>query len=530
MLIYLLKANIALTLFYLAYRFGLRRLTFYTLNRFFLLGGIICSALCPFIDASIFFRQHEPLNNAVGTYVLDLAALNARPSIPLINVVLLYVFWTGVIVMAIRFMIQLFSLWKLHSKTTIASIDHNSIRVTQRKVTPFSFLSNIYINPSLHTPVEQLAIIRHEQIHVKQWHSLDIILGELNRIFYWFNPGAWLMSTAIRENLEFITDRCVLQQGMDAKTYQYSLIKVSGIPYATAIANNFNFSHLKQRIMMMNKKKSSHYHLFRYLILGGLVGIILLSLNVSRANNRQSIAVKLHLATDTLPVPPAPPVAPVPPPPPPLPAKGVKAVPVPAPPAPPAKVAPVAAPAPSAAPVVTSVVSLSPLGPQKITITDVTAGKLETVDNPAGKGLSFRRNAVNADGTPVSGSPVYIVDDVSSGHSAPNIKAEDIDRISVLKDVDAAQQYGEDAKNGVIFIYSKEYMNKQNTEGTKIIVKDPKKGGTPLYYIDGKPATSIDQISPNDIESVTVFKGDDAIAKYGSAAVNGVVEVKLKVK
>src|SRR5687768_3834516 len=108
MLIYLLKANIALTLFYLAYRFGLRRLTFYTLNRFFLLAGIVFSALCPFIDASILFRQHEPLNNAVGTYVPDLAALNARPATPLINVVLLYVFWTGVIVMAIRFMIQLF--------------------------------------------------------------------------------------------------------------------------------------------------------------------------------------------------------------------------------------------------------------------------------------------------------------------------------------------------------------------------------------------------------------------------------------
>lgn len=531
MLIYLLKANIALTLFYLAYRFGLRRLTFYTLNRFFLLAGIVFSALCPFIDASILFRQHEPLNNAVGTYVPDLAALNARPATPLINVVLLYVFWTGVIVMAIRFLIQLFSLWRLHSKTTIASIDHNSIRVTQKKVTPFSFLSNIYINPSLHTPVELLTVIRHEQIHVKQWHSLDIILGELNRIFYWFNPGAWLMSTAIRENLEFITDRCVLQQGMDAKTYQYSLIKVSGIPYATAIANNFNFSHLKQRIMMMNKKKSSQYHLFRYLVLGGVVGIVLLSLNVSRANTRHSIAVKLHLATDTLPKPPAPPVAPVPPPPPPPPAKGVKSVP-PAPPVPPAKVAPVAAPAPAAAPAPVA-------SPQKIIITEPTAGKLEIVDDPAQKGLTFRRNAVNADGTPVSGSPVYIVDGVSFGHSAPNIKAEDIERISVLKDADAARVYGEDAKDGVILIQSKASTNKQKAEGSHIIVtadtlkfveKGPKNGKAPLYYIDGKPATNIDKLSPNDIESVSVFKGDAAIAKYGSAAVNGVVEVKMKVK
>jgi TonB-dependent SusC/RagA subfamily outer membrane receptor len=495
MLIYLLKANIALTLFYVAYRFGLRRLTFYTLNRFFLLSGIVFAALFPFIDASLFFPRHEPLP--------DLSALNARPSTPLINVVLLYVFWTGVIVMSIRFLIQLFSLWKLHRKTTIASIDDNTIRVTKRKVTPFSFLTNIYINPSLHSPVELLAVIKHEQIHVKQLHTLDIILGELNRIFYWFNPGAWLMSTAIRENLEFITDRCVLQQGMDAKTYQYSLINVSGIPYATAIANNFNFSHLKQRIMMMNKKESSHYHLLRYLVLGGIVGITLLSLNVSRANNTHNISLTKDTVPKPPPPPPTPPPAPVPPPPPP------------APPAP--EVKQVKFPKPKHA----------PDAPKK----DVE--NLEIVDHPAEKGLTYRRNAVNADGTPVQGTPLYVLDGLSLGQNAPDIKAENIERISVLKDGAATQAYGEDGKNGVISIDTKAYSAKQKAEGNKIVVlSDVKKekGLAPLYYIDGKLATDLDKISPNDIESINVQKGDAATAKYGSAGANGVIEVKTKIK
>jgi bla regulator protein BlaR1 len=67
----------------------------------------------------------------------------------------------------------------------------------------------------------------HEQVHVNQWHTIDILLAELSSIFYWFNPGIWLMKKAVRENIEFITDRKILNKGIDSKTYQYSLVSVS---------------------------------------------------------------------------------------------------------------------------------------------------------------------------------------------------------------------------------------------------------------------------------------------------------------
>mgnify|MGYP001546317765 CR=1 FL=1 len=180
------------------------------------------------------------------------------------------------------------------------------MQLLKQPVNPFSFFRNIYINPSLHQPEELPAILRHERVHVRQWHSADVVLGELNNIFYWFNPGAWLMKTAIRENLEFITDRYLLQQGVDKTAYQYNLIKVSGIPYATAIANNFNFSHLKNRIIMMNSKRSSGYQLVRYLVWGVLVGGTVLSLNDTKAPS----VVKAVSVADTVPPPPPPPPPP----------------------------------------------------------------------------------------------------------------------------------------------------------------------------------------------------------------------------
>ncbi len=281
LLMYLLKANVALILCFLAYRVGLRRLTFYTLNRVFLLTGIVVAAIFPLIDINPFVEKHDQITQVL-VYMPDWQQLRQSPQFNYWNV-LVYAFWLGVTVMTIRLMIQLFSMWRIHKTAVDGQIEGQQVKVLASSVNPFSFFRNIYINPQLHQPEELQDILRHEQVHVRQWHSLDVLLGEINNIFYWFNPGAWLMKSAIRENLEFITDRYLLRQGVDKKNYQYNLLKISGIPYATAIANNFNFSHLKNRIMMMNKKKSSTIQVVRYLVLGAMVGGVVLSLNYSKA-------------------------------------------------------------------------------------------------------------------------------------------------------------------------------------------------------------------------------------------------------
>jgi serine protease Do len=53
-------------------------------------------------------------------------------------------------------------------------------------------------------------------------------------------------------------------------------------------------------------------------------------------------------------------------------------------------------------------------------------------------------------------------------------------------------------------------------------------GKTPLYILDGKIVTSINDIAPNDIESVSVLKGAMATKKYGEKAADGVVEIVSK--
>lgn len=286
--IYLIKANIALTIFYLAYRLGLRKLTFYTLNRLFLLFGLAFSAIYPSLDVQRIFSGHTNLAAGVTHYSPDWYALQKylQPDAFTLWRLAQYLFWAGVLVMAVRLCLQLLSLLRIHLHTTGGRLNKEKVRLMDDTVNPFSFFNQIYINPSLHREEEIRAIIAHEKMHVKGWHTADILAGEINNIFYWFNPGAWMIKTAIRENLEFITDRKILQSGVDAKTYQYNLLKVGRTPFAIPLANNFNFSRLRERIRMMNKKRSSRYHLLRYLVLLPAIAGIAWMVTSSGGKNR----------------------------------------------------------------------------------------------------------------------------------------------------------------------------------------------------------------------------------------------------
>ncbi len=293
--IYLIKANIVLLLFFLAYAFGLRRLTFYTLNRYFLLSGILLSACCPLADIRLFTPQPEALAGGARAYIPDwesLRAYLAQADHFTIWSLLQYLFWAGVVFMALRFAMQLFSLWKVHIRSVAGRIASEKVRILQERINPFSFFRHIYINPALHAPEDLSAIIAHEKVHARGWHTGDILLGELNNVFYWFNPGAWLMKAAIRENLEFITDRQVLLSGMNARAYQYSLVKACTHPYGSVLANNFNLARLKQRIAMMNRKRSPRIHMLRYLFLLPLIAFAAIFISATRREDGASRAGK----------------------------------------------------------------------------------------------------------------------------------------------------------------------------------------------------------------------------------------------
>ncbi|MES2063291.1 MAG: M56 family metallopeptidase [Bacteroidota bacterium] len=298
--VFLFKVNIALLLFCAGYYLVLRHLTFYTLNRAYLMVAIIFATLYPEIDLNDFAQRHETLAKPVQTVVLNWRA----PAESLIKPLTqpnywqwaTVIFWAGAIFLGFRLLMQLFSLFQLYRQSKPARIHEHDVRLIDGKVAPFSFWRSIYVNPANHTPADLQAILLHEQVHVNGWHTIDILLAELSSVFYWFNPGIWLMKKAIRENIEFITDRKILNKGFDSKTYQYSLVNVSFSATTPGIVNHFNISTIKKRIIMMNAKRSSKFKLTRYAFVVPAVIALLLVFTLSKAEMAKPITHKIAVA------------------------------------------------------------------------------------------------------------------------------------------------------------------------------------------------------------------------------------------
>ncbi len=205
-------------------------------------------------------------------------------------------YWAGVAVFGLNLLIQLcITFYQAYTKPAIKDGPYRIIELNGDKV-PCSFLNNIFINPEKYDWETYNQILSHEKVHVRQLHSLDIMLAELAIIFQWFNPFAWLYRKEIENNLEYLTDENVLiNETTDKESYQVSLLKVSTSHFSLRIATNYNQSLLKKRIIMMNAKKSNVHTLWKYFMLLPLFGFLACALNGPATSKNLMIKNKANL-------------------------------------------------------------------------------------------------------------------------------------------------------------------------------------------------------------------------------------------
>lgn len=274
---YLLQVNIALALFYLLYAVAFKRDTFFQLRRLFLLSVILFSLLYPFFAVPAlaevvpfsFSRgeevRSEVLIGDVGWEVFGDEEVVASRSIPWVTV-LVALYWVVTAAFILRFFVQLFSVYRVWKRSERRLLMGNVVYRPTKEVTPFSFFKWIFIYIDAYSEQELQQILLHESTHVKQWHSIDVVITELLCLFFWWNPFTWLLKREVIMNLEYLADNHVLHEGVDSREYQYHLLRLTYHESAVPIANNFNVSQLKQRIMMMNKTKSPALRVAKYLI------------------------------------------------------------------------------------------------------------------------------------------------------------------------------------------------------------------------------------------------------------------------
>lgn len=281
---YLIQMNLYLVLFYTFYWFILKNETFFNLNRIYILSSVLFSVIIPLVKASwingLFITEHIQ-HTWINVNFLAKKSYTTPVKLGWMlgdYVTLIYGF--GVIVFSFRLIYKFILL--------------NQLLRNKQEEKAFSFFSIVSISENL--PFIK-SVEKHELTHVKQFHSIDIILFELLAVLNWFNPIIYAYKKSIKEIHEFIADDFVLQAHIDKK--QYAMLLLShrfGVNPQTLTSNFFNPSVLKRRIEMINKNRSKKIATLKY---GLSIPCFLLALVLSSAKIKESeildkISTRVH--------------------------------------------------------------------------------------------------------------------------------------------------------------------------------------------------------------------------------------------
>ncbi|HKK42242.1 MAG TPA: M56 family metallopeptidase [Bacteroidales bacterium] len=531
---YLLKSVTWLTGFLIVYVLFLGNERYFTLNRIYLVTGILASVFLPFI--SIRYMVELPaIRNVVipaGNIAAAKSGLSPWPDYVFLLIFILYI--SGIVFVVYRAYNQNRLILKTIRKTRNGKDDPVKLIRTADYTSSFSYFSYVFINPSV-SDDEIGEIMNHELVHVRQMHWIDLLLARVLCSVQWFNPLVWIYVRYIRQNHEYLADEVALQLSSDPAVYRAALLNQTlGIRVA-GLANSFNESLTKKRFNMMKKIISSPYRKLKFFLILPVAALIFYvfatpvysfpvqpvthddkapawqensGTNVPEAvnseaavfNNQDTVvkSKKVNSKEALLPSPLPPPPTPVkdvsegqmPPPPPPVSeVQGNQLPPPPPPPPPPVE------------------------DTARVIIREVHNGG--SVDTGVGQAIQ------------VSGKnkALIIIDGKKTDIDVSLLDPQKIESVSVLKGEQAKDAYGREGRNGVIFITTKK------PTGTVSVFpeKFPSGPDAPLLVIDGKVSDKgIDSLSPDDIFSLNVLKGKSAMDKYGDAGKNGVVEITTK--
>jgi prepilin signal peptidase PulO-like enzyme (type II secretory pathway) len=257
-MIYMVQVSVCLGIFYALYYFLLKRLTFFTINRWYLLATLAISFIIPLltitvrqeyvpaIQSVLYFNKLQNLSGqlqAIHTQkVVEVSRINLLVMLEaLYMAVAVALFIRLVIVMAV-----LITKLKFKRSSTIGSV--RVIRGTQ-SVENGSFFNYIFLKDENLDHEESQQIVRHEMLHVKLFHSVDRIILELAKIVLWFNPFVYLYSRAVEENHEFEVDY-EIGRSADKNKYADLLLRLS-ISGQSTVYNTFSKVPLERRITML---------------------------------------------------------------------------------------------------------------------------------------------------------------------------------------------------------------------------------------------------------------------------------------
>lgn len=286
-LTYILKSAVCLALLYLPFRLWLRKETFFRINRLGLLGITVLAFLLPLLNFPGLVKETYvsfPEVTIVG--YADETTEAVQPSIGW-SFVMLVIYVLGGIYFLIHKLREWIRLDRFIRQGCLWTSHENGIHIHCHAcpVSPFSWLNRIVISEKDYQENGRV-ILMHETAHIRCRHSWDMIGLSMVEIVQWFNPAVWMLTKDMQDIHEYEADHWVIENGIDAKTYQLSIIKKAIDINLCSLANSFNRSSVTKRMDMMLKKASRPKACMKYLYVFPLATLSLVVLSDPGVSNR----------------------------------------------------------------------------------------------------------------------------------------------------------------------------------------------------------------------------------------------------
>jgi beta-lactamase regulating signal transducer with metallopeptidase domain len=308
-LLFLLKSTISISLLYLFFRLLIRKEAFFKLSRMTLLFIVIASAIIPFISlpqpihpvlpitfAPIFQDKSilkEPVQANETHVIINSSSPSPGTLHPIVistKMILLIVYLGGVLIASLLLFYRISSVLLLFKRSRKTVLNGIGLMIVNDDIPAFSFKRHILISQQDYETNSE-AILTHELSHIKQGHFYDLMLLELVKIIYWFNPLVYQMDNDLKEIHEFQADEHTLNSGIDATKYQLLIIQKCVGHKQFALANSFNHCQIKNRITMINKSKTNKAWCWKVATFLPLLALLLMAFS----KRGESIPEKINL-------------------------------------------------------------------------------------------------------------------------------------------------------------------------------------------------------------------------------------------
>ena len=493
-MLYVLKAAITLALLYSCFFVFLSKETFHRFNRLMLVGIMLMSLVMPLFH---FTTSHPTALNEEVYLVQSYIETDATPIVVTARTArsitwmqaLTGIYLSGVAVMLVLTLVQVVSLVRfMRGGVRHTDAQGNTVMLHNGDVPPFSIFRYIVMSVKDYE-TSRPYILTHEQEHIRLGHTYDLLLLQCVKTLQWFNPFVWFLSRDLKAVHEYEADQAVINQGIDAKSYQQLLVmKVVG-DRLQPFTNNLNHGSLKKRIFMMYQKPSN-----RWLMLKALCAVPVVALTINAFATPTEIA-SVEDMVKTL---------------------EKKEVPT----------------------TFDDVKGALLTMPESIDATsaDNTSFAIHAVRDRYGRITGFSHDGKPADGDFECTSEYVFID----GRQATETELRNYkallanSKFEILKTANGTAKYGYKDKHGIIVIHTQDASAVPDGD-EPLLVLDGKVVEVPAGFLDKKRSLEDEEvlgqllhINKDDIESVTVLKDAAAKAIYGDKGKNGVIEIKTK--